>query len=381
MQRQAEGLVVTRFGQRGSTELGTPPAPNEFEISVFGPGIGECVIVHLGDGNWMVVDSCIDAATRRPIALNYLATLGVDISTAVKILVVTHWHDDHMRGAAEVLREATSAVCVCSAALREQEFRELIAASGVARISRLGTAEIASILEILVSRRPAGARELSAGPEWAIQDRRIFSRDNVEVFALSPSSASLTLAMQEIAQMLPSATAAERRLVGQTANQVAVVLWVKMNGMNALLGSDLELSRNPLTGWEAIVSSVSRPDGVAQVFKVPHHGSVTADHPRVWQQLLDKSPCALLTPFTRQQLPSGNDLKRIATRTDRAFCTERSTGWTPRRRSNVVERMTATRKLRALVGPMGHVRLRIPAGDAPRAMNVQLSPGAFHVKR
>src|SRR5262245_58961005 len=56
----------------------TPPASDEVEISLFGPGIGECSVVHLGGGQWMVVDSCIDRSTRRPVALEYLAEIGVD---------------------------------------------------------------------------------------------------------------------------------------------------------------------------------------------------------------------------------------------------------------------------------------------------------------
>ena len=44
--------------------LAAPPRTDELEVSLFGPGVGECVIVHLGAGEWMVVDSCLDPATR-----------------------------------------------------------------------------------------------------------------------------------------------------------------------------------------------------------------------------------------------------------------------------------------------------------------------------
>jgi hypothetical protein len=34
------------------------PAPEELEVTVFGPGFGESVIVHLGHNRWIVFDSC-----------------------------------------------------------------------------------------------------------------------------------------------------------------------------------------------------------------------------------------------------------------------------------------------------------------------------------
>lgn len=41
-------------------DYGAPPAADEIEFSLFGPGYGEAVAVHLGDGTWLLIDSCID---------------------------------------------------------------------------------------------------------------------------------------------------------------------------------------------------------------------------------------------------------------------------------------------------------------------------------
>jgi len=93
-----------------------PPEPHELEISVFGPGIGECTVAHLGDGAWIVVDSCIDRTSGHPAALDYLRTLRVDVASQVKLVVATHWHDDHIRGLGKILEAAESARFVNSAA-------------------------------------------------------------------------------------------------------------------------------------------------------------------------------------------------------------------------------------------------------------------------
>src|SRR5437870_3908933 len=97
------------------------PNPDQLELSLFGPGYGECVVVHLGARKWMVVDSCWDAAADRAVALRYLEGIGVDIATDIVLVVITHWHDDHIQGAASIVRAAGSAEVVCSMALRNEE--------------------------------------------------------------------------------------------------------------------------------------------------------------------------------------------------------------------------------------------------------------------
>ena len=112
----------------------TPPEANQLEISVFGPGTGECVLVHIGDGDWIVVDSCIDRRTQRPVALDYLASLRVDVAVRVKLVVATHWHDDHIRGLADVLLAAENAKFVNSAAYDFQQLLRVVAlGNGITR--------------------------------------------------------------------------------------------------------------------------------------------------------------------------------------------------------------------------------------------------------
>ena len=84
------------------SKLEIPPGSHEIEVSVFGPGFGESIVVHLGSGRWMIVDSCLARSTKEPAALDYLQEIGVDVSANVRFVVSTHWHDDHIRGLAKV---------------------------------------------------------------------------------------------------------------------------------------------------------------------------------------------------------------------------------------------------------------------------------------
>ena len=82
-----------------------PPKPDEIEISLFGRGYGECLILHLGLNKWIIIDSFNDPHSKQPIALDYLDFYGINPSDSVEQLILTHWHDDHIKGASQVLSQ------------------------------------------------------------------------------------------------------------------------------------------------------------------------------------------------------------------------------------------------------------------------------------
>jgi beta-lactamase superfamily II metal-dependent hydrolase len=335
-------------------------------------------VVHLGLGEWIVVDSCRDSARREAAPLGYLGKLGVDVRNAVKLLVITHWHNDHILGASEVFDAAESATIVYSGALQNREFAELIAASAHERLGELEMPEFARILEILKARKSA-ARTVSVGPTWAIEGRLLYSRGDsipATVQSLSPSDSAMTLAHREFARYLPKYKEAKLTPVAQSPNNVAVVLWVQVADTRILLGSDLEESKNPNLGWQAIISSKVRAPVLAHLFKIPHHGSDTAHSDDVWNQMLVPSPIAMLTPFVRghKPLPSNTDIERIKAKTSEVYSTSRPGGWKPPRRDRAVERLVEGR-LRAMSGGVGHVRIRWSVG-ATHATDIGLFSGA-----
>jgi hypothetical protein len=98
------------------------------------------------------------------------------------------------------------------------------------------------------------------------------------------------------------------------------------------------------------------------VFKVPHHGSVSADNPNVWEIMLESNPYALLTPFARgRSLPTQGDIARLKTKTPNLYCTAKIGGWAPPKRDSAVEKTLkeVVRARKAIIGPMGHVRIRV----------------------
>ncbi len=115
-----------------------PPGPGDFEVTVFGPGYGESIVLHVGNGAWIVIDSCLDP-DGRPHALRYLESIGVDPSTTVRLIVATHWHDDHVRGLAQMVETCREAAFCCAAALCRKEFLSLVQAIQGRHLSSVGS--------------------------------------------------------------------------------------------------------------------------------------------------------------------------------------------------------------------------------------------------
>jgi len=274
-----------------------PPAPDQVEISLFGPGYGEAIAIHLGCGKWILVDSCLHPHLRMPSSLEYLDALRIDIKNAVALVVATHWHDDHVRGIGEVFDRRQSAALAISDVLQAEAFHKLVAfyrEPGV--ITASGVDEFIQILAILETRRPRGAA-INA-PKFASADKVLY-RENfnlfgttvpITVYALSPSDASIMQAKIALDSLYPQEGQTKKRILAPSPNHAAVVLWIEIGAHRILLGADLEFTADPLTGWSVILNNSQVTSDRAFFFKIPHHGSSSAHDAAVWSQLLSQWP-------------------------------------------------------------------------------------------
>lgn len=206
----------------------TAPNGDELEVSLFGPGVGECVVVHLGDGAWMIIDSCLDES-GQPVALSYLVAIGVDPTQAVKLIVVSHWHDDHIRGLAEIVHRCHNAKIVYSSALLKKEFLTFVDVMNDPSLSidrgKSGLNEMARVIDKLHQRKTGRPPQVDLKPANA--DTRIFNTGGVEVWTLSPSSVDFNNALLEFSAMTEQLTTNYRGVVpAPTSNLNAVAIWV-----------------------------------------------------------------------------------------------------------------------------------------------------------
>lgn len=345
-----------------STGTNRPPTEDEVEVSLFGPGFGECLVLYLGDGDWIVVDSCRDMGSKTPVALKYLEELGVDASRSVRRVIATHWHDDHIDGLGEVFRRSSSAAFACTSAFRAEEFKTLLLnySGSALTVAGSGINEIEKIFIEVRQRQKAkkGPALRLCGANTIVWER--FGQRPASVTALSPSPHDILAGVARIAgAQIVGPGLPRRRLSSLHPNDVSVALSVRVADVLILLGADLEETGNNLRGWRAVVSQWNPAAGLHQYFKIPHHGSANAHFLPVWSNMLIPAPDVTLTPF-RHMLPTKADRDRIVGLAGRASLSAPPRTRRYRITSPAVQRVIngMTRNTWIYPSNFGHIRYR-----------------------
>ena len=199
--------------------------------------------------------------------------------------------------------------------------------------------------------------EIQAKPTLAVANRLILSRNNCDIWALSPNDSVVIDFLRSIGRLVPASGEPKSRVRSLSPNRVSVVLWIDFADTTVLLGADLERG-----GWVDILQNPARPNGRASAFKVPHHGSSNADEPDVWRWMLEPGVIAALTPWRRgrHRLPTPQDVKRLLSNTSNIWITSGREPSGSNRRNRMVARTIeeAGIKLRRVARPPGAVRMR-----------------------
>lgn len=363
-----------------------PPCKTEVEVSVFGRGFGEAIVLHLGDDRWMLVDS-LKEADEQPVSLRYLNELGVDPAIAVELIVATHWHDDHVEGISEVYEACPHARMAFPQAMTSSEMHSFRSAA-----RRYSSSSISSGVDEL----QAVAQTQQLQSRWPFRVAKLNSRllshpvgllshgCAIDVEALSPSDRDSV----EFINTIVSET--ERKRPGRWAmpfdeNDVSVALWVSVGDFRVLLGADLTTYADQNRGWGAIFSSPVRLTGRADIFKIPHHGSKNAHCDAVWSDLVvaSRSPWAALTTWNRgRKLPSPSDVNRLMSCPAKVHITS-GLGRRLRQRPKMVENKIRERGVRlTAAGPRaGHIRYRLDLAARDPLWRVDLFDEAMPLEK
>lgn len=101
-----------------------------------------------------------------------------------------------------------------------------------------------------------------------------------------------------------------------------MVVWITVADTHILLGADLKAYARAARGWKAILDEVGVWHGSrASIFKIPHHGSMGSHEPRVWREMLEPDPEAILTPFVQGStvLPTEDGVAAVKRYTSNAY--------------------------------------------------------------
>ncbi len=344
------------------------PGDHEIEVSLFGPGYGESIVVHLGFNRWMVVDSCLDKESGRAAALAYLEEIGVDPGSKVELIVCTHWHDDHIRGMSSILSACPNARFVCSSSLKESAFLELVALSETIRGPHGGGVnEFGRIFQQIIMRQqrrePSPLETCHAGTVLVDRDE-VTHRLKIE--SLSPSYFDHHRMAEAFAGKKDQLLSAEFKQTVPSIypNLGSVVLRLQIGKQTILLGADMENRKSQESGWNAILAN-SQTASAADFYKIAHHGSQTGDTPEIWSQLLVADCPAVLAPNQRlaNPLPRPSDIERILSHTATAFASAPSS-LKRKRLEQPAERVIRARDIAVYEVPssQGQIRARLSHG-------------------
>lgn len=357
-----------------------PPAADEFELSLFGPGYGECALIHLGQGRWIIVDSCLNVRTKEQPALQHLDSMNVN-PEAVELVVATHWHADHVRGLAQVVQSCVNAKFIFSAAYCYEElliaarqastelitqhdvFRELHGAMEVLKIRQLGTYAIPGVETV------SEGTQLLPGGSGAI------------VLALSPNALECQRARESLASRIVAGETGLTTIISPPEkNEGAVALWIELAGVSILLGSDLEEASAENRGWNAALDRLGPVNEAATIVKVPHHGGESGHSGRMWDEIVDAQAIGVLTPFNRrtEPLPTPSDQKRLRELTSSSYVTASNKPLQAVKPNDSLTREMRRRtvSLREAEGLPGRITVRGQLGSSTSNVNVTLNPPA-----
>jgi beta-lactamase superfamily II metal-dependent hydrolase len=365
-----------------------PPDLNEVEITLFGPGIGESIIAHLGNNEWLIVDSCRVGNAHKPAALSYLEKIGIDPAEAVRLIVVTHWHNDHIKGLSEVAQACANAKFVCPQVFIGEEFRTLIELQNIDSSFTSDTSEFDKVIRHYA--KTGRLTNISNHPfVYAVPNRTLWTRrqssatSEGKIISLSPSDKAITDWLQGIKEQLLPSKSPRRRIVPLKPNQISTALWVHVGQTKVLLSADLEEDGSHAGGWRVIVESNERPPGKASNNKIAHHGSGNGHFDGVWTEMLEQNPLVMIAPYNTgiNKLPAPDDITRITALSDRSYITSDLKDRSFRGKTGSVNRTIheVATKIRTIDSEHGYIRARKLIEQPDANWRVELFGRACHL--
>ncbi|KPM30887.1 Hypothetical protein I595_2864 [Croceitalea dokdonensis DOKDO 023] len=361
---------------------------NVGEITLLGTGggYGESIVIHLGNNEWAVIDSCINPNTKECLPLQYLNSIGVDVSKDVKCILITHWHNDHIKGISSLFEKAESANFFAGQIIQQELFFTFVGfdlQKAQTHNSVASTTEFSECVKILKSRKGQLKK--------AVVDRNLhttkLSDDTFSyINALSPSDFAIETFEKNLANLIKKyGHNPNVKFQKKSPNHNSVVAVIRLGQHTALMGADLETSNDNRLGWLNILDHSQNKDKASSLFKPAHHGSENGNHERIWDELLIKNPITEITPYNKgTKLPSINMLGLFTDNSDRVFITSPVIGQRlgkPKKREKRIEKVINrfAKKIEEQKFEYGQITCRIDLLDKKASWKIDIQGTALEI--
>src|SRR5262249_55575680 len=156
--------------------------------------------------------------SKKPAAMAYLDAIGV-AKTAVRGIVVSHWHEDHVRGIDRLIAQYTDARVFVPSAFHSTQLYKLVKAGNVAE--SLGTDALRTSRSFSKALDVLKKQDKMIVPTQA--DKLIFAKSlagfgDIRVTALSPSVAAQLLALADYTEFVTKDLPLQKRPIARDPN-------------------------------------------------------------------------------------------------------------------------------------------------------------------
>jgi len=248
------------------------PNSETAEITLIGTGggYGESVVIHLGNDDWVVIDSFKNPVTGKILPLEYLEKIKVDLAH-VRLIICTHWHDDHIKGISEIFEACKNATfCFAKFSSLKQFFVFLgLGELKGEKLSQSCTEEFNKCIDLI----NANGRKVV----YSSIDRMVLKTDsNNGITILSPADATHDKFEKKLGELIKIGRDPNRELLPRSPNHLSIATLLSIGQHYALLGADLEITTDKNEGWANIIENCNAIKSIkSSFFKIPHHGSST----------------------------------------------------------------------------------------------------------
>jgi len=287
---------------------------------VFGgtKGFGESILIQYDKEKFGIIDSFINQKTKRPCVLDFIEEENINPEW-IKFIVLTHYHQDHFTGIAQVLSICTNAFFYTSNSLVSKNFQLLIAAHSTIESKHNFFREFEEIVNILKSTNRK-IKVLSDSSKYIINEQ------GIKISSLSPNQDTydyLDSCYKQAAKDIVENNNIKLQ-IGKKFNFQSVVILVESTETCILYGSDLEYSESSSEiGWEAIIKKGVISKIKFDLFKIPHHGSLNGYNKKDWVNFMNDGGIFNITPYSRgrSRLPKTEMIKNVLAISKEAYIT------------------------------------------------------------
>ena len=310
-------------------------------VVIGGPSQGESVLLHYGDGKWLVIDCCTSDGQNLPVV--FLEQVHADFSK-VEFVICSHWHDDHVAGMDMLLERCPNAYFMIPSVTN----RVVLPRYFEYRINKADKENekeawlvFKKCLDVINGRKNTVNQNLKQPQyikvESSIEDYRTSQGVDVCIKALSPSNDMMTRFGEMLADGNARGGQFQDRDIDQ--NMCSISLGVSFSGRNLFLGADLECNRADDEDEDGCIDkcderfSIGMCNAVSNRFfhqmcpfsytKLIHHSSKNGYCPKYWTACMAEERLAVSTVFSPQCLPRKKMVSKYLTNNDHYYMTSR----------------------------------------------------------